>query len=100
MGDGGRDEQEPLDADDTENADGAGAGADVSPDVVADVVPEFAAAALALVQRGLAVLLGVRHGRRCPEAELRALSREIDGALQGTPGLGRVRDPGRDGRPG
>ena len=82
MGDGGRDEQEPLDADDTENADGAGAGADASPDVVADVVPEFAAAALALVQRGLAVLLGVRHAA-LSGGELRALSREIT-ALQGT----------------
>ena len=78
MGDGGRDEPEPVDADGTEEADGVVAGADVA----ADVVPEFAAAALALVQRGLAVLLGVRHAA-LSAGELRALSREIT-AQQGT----------------
>ncbi len=87
MGDGGRDEQEPLDADGTERADGVdgvdapGAAADAA-EVVADVVPEFAAAALAVVRDGLAVLVGVRHAA-LSAGELRALSREIT-ALQGS----------------
>ena len=50
--------------------------------MAADVVPEFAAAALAVVRDGLAVLVGVRHAA-LSAGELRALSREIT-ALQGT----------------
>ena len=67
-------------------------------EVVADVVPEFAAAALAVVRDGLAVLVGVRHAA-LSAGELRALSREIT-ALQGQPRLGRVPDLGGDGCPG
>src|SRR5690348_9069998 len=91
MGDGGRDEQEPPEggaADSTENADGADVGvtgadaaACAAPDPAADVVPEVAAAALALVRDGVAVLLDVRHAT-LSAGELRALSREIT-ALQG-----------------
>ena len=46
------------------------------------MVPEFAAAALAVVRDGLAVLVGVRHAA-LSAGELRALSREIT-ALQGS----------------
>ena len=56
MGDGGRGESEPDDG--------------------VDAVPEFAAAALALVRDGVAVLWGVRHAA-LSAGELRALSREI-----------------------